>query len=82
MFRWPLVTATISIHVSKVLQALGLGKLLAGAMRTCLALASLALTGAEENVSVPYAAPDVQGLHFAETFDGDVPCQVVMAAMA
>ena len=26
----------------------------------------------EDNTSVPYVAPDVSGLHFAETFDGEV----------
>ena len=26
----------------------------------------------QDNVTVPYVSPDVSGLHFAETFDGDV----------
>ncbi|CAJ1425331.1 unnamed protein product, partial [Effrenium voratum] len=39
-------------------------------MRNAL-LALLPLAGAE-NVTVPYTAPDQSGLHFVETFDGDV----------
>lgn len=41
-------------------------------MRTCLLALGLALGHGEEENGTQYVAPDVSGLHFAETFDGDV----------
>jgi len=41
-------------------------------MISALGLWSLVAVSAEDNVTVPYVSPDVSGLHFAETFDGDV----------